>query len=76
MQQPIIDLYLAEKYSVHRVESSISGWYLYPSLMGILMGLNSLPKRPSNFGMMFWIYVVAERANPNPYSLSHKVIFQ
>jgi hypothetical protein len=44
--------------------------------MGILMGLNSLPKRPSNFGMMFWIYVVAERANPNPYSLSHKVIFQ
>jgi hypothetical protein len=36
---------------VHRGESSISGWY--PSLMVVLMGLNSLPKRPSNFGMKF-----------------------
>jgi hypothetical protein len=51
VQQPIIDLYLAESSLVHRVESSISGWY--PSLMGVLMGLNSLPKRPSNLGMMF-----------------------
>jgi hypothetical protein len=49
MQQQIIDLYLAESYSVHRGESSVSGWY--PSLMGVLMVLNSLPKRPSNFGM-------------------------
>jgi hypothetical protein len=51
MQQPIIDLYLAESSSVHKGESSTSGWY--PSLMGILMGLNYLPKRPSNFGMTF-----------------------
>jgi hypothetical protein len=42
MQQPIIDLYLAESSSVHNGESSISGWY--PSLMGVLIGLNSLPK--------------------------------
>jgi hypothetical protein len=51
MQQPIIDLYLAESSSVHKGESSTSGWY--SSLMGVLMGLKSLPKRPSNFGMMF-----------------------
>jgi hypothetical protein len=48
MQQPIIDLYLAESSSMHRGESSISEWY--PSLMGVLMGLNFLPKRPSNLG--------------------------
>jgi hypothetical protein len=41
IQQPIIDIYLAESCSVHRCESSISG--CYPSLMGLLMGLNSLP---------------------------------
>jgi hypothetical protein len=35
MQQPIIDLDLAESSLVHRGESSISGWY--PSLMGALM---------------------------------------
>jgi hypothetical protein len=51
MQQPIIDLYLAESSSVHRGESSISAWY--PSLMGVLIALNSLPKRPSNLGMTF-----------------------
>jgi hypothetical protein len=51
MQQPMIDLYLAESSLVHKGESSTSGWY--PSLMGDLMGLNSLPKKPSNFGMMF-----------------------
>jgi hypothetical protein len=36
---------------VHRVESCISGWYT--SLMGVLIGLNSLPKRPSNIGITF-----------------------
>jgi hypothetical protein len=46
MQQLIINLYLAESSSVHKGESSTSGWY--PSLMGVLMALNSLPKRPSN----------------------------
>jgi hypothetical protein len=51
MQQPIIDLYSAESSSVHRGESSTSGWY--PSLMGVFMGLNSLPKRPSTLGMTF-----------------------
>jgi hypothetical protein len=63
MQQPIIDLYLAESSSVHKGESSTSGWY--PSLMGVLMDLNSLPKRPSNFGTTFCVYVFAERANLN-----------
>jgi hypothetical protein len=42
MQQPIIDLYLAESSAVHRVESFTSGWY--PPLMGVLMALKSLPK--------------------------------
>jgi hypothetical protein len=51
MQQPIIDLYLAESSLVHRGKSSTSGWYL--SLMGVLMPLNSLPKGPSNLGMTF-----------------------
>jgi hypothetical protein len=51
MQQPIIDLYLGESSLVPKGESSTSGWY--PSLMGVLMGLDSLPKRPSNLGMMF-----------------------
>jgi hypothetical protein len=49
MQHLIIDQYLAESYSVHKGESSTPGWY--PSFMGVLMGLNSLPKRPSNLGM-------------------------
>jgi hypothetical protein len=49
IHQPIIDLYLSESSSVHRGESSISGWY--PSLMGVMIGLNSSPKKPSNFGM-------------------------
>jgi hypothetical protein len=53
MQKPIIDLYLEESFSVYRGESSTSGWYLYPSLMGVLMVINSLPKRPSNLGMTF-----------------------
>jgi hypothetical protein len=51
MQKPIIDLYLAESSSVHRGESSTSGWY--PSLMGVLMGLDTLPKRPSKLGMTY-----------------------
>jgi hypothetical protein len=51
MQQPIIYLYLLESSSVHRGESSIAGWY--PSLMGVLMALNSLPKIHSNLGMTF-----------------------
>jgi hypothetical protein len=51
MQQPIIDLYLAESSSVHKGESSTSGWY--PSLMGVLVGLMFLSKRPSNSGMTF-----------------------
>jgi hypothetical protein len=51
MQKSTIDLYLAESSLVHRGESSTSGWY--PSLMGVLMALNSLPKRPSNLGMTF-----------------------
>jgi hypothetical protein len=53
MQKSMIDLYLAESSSVHRGESSTSGWYPFTSLMGVLMGLNSFPKRPSNLGMMF-----------------------
>jgi hypothetical protein len=51
IHQPIIDLYLAESCSVHKGELSISGWYPYPSLKGVLMGLNSFPKRPSNLGL-------------------------
>jgi hypothetical protein len=42
MQQPTIDLYLEELSSAYKGESSTSGWY--PSLMGVLMGLNSLTK--------------------------------
>jgi hypothetical protein len=53
MQQPITDLYLAESSLVHKGESSTSGWYPYSSLMVVLMGFNSLPKRPSNLGIMF-----------------------
>jgi hypothetical protein len=51
MQQPIIDPNYKESSLVHRSESSTSIWH--PSLMGVLMGLNSLPKRPSNVGMTF-----------------------
>jgi hypothetical protein len=38
IQKPIIDQYLAESSPVHRGESSISGWYPYPLLMGVLIG--------------------------------------
>jgi hypothetical protein len=39
--------------TIIQMQQPTSGWYSYPSLMGVLMGLNSLPKRPSNFGMMY-----------------------
>jgi hypothetical protein len=53
MQLPIFDLYLAESFLVHRGVSYTSRWYHYVSLMVVLMGLNSLAKIPSNFGMTF-----------------------
>jgi hypothetical protein len=46
IQQPMIDLYLAESSSMHRGQSFTLGWY--SSLMGVLMGLIALPTRPSN----------------------------
>jgi hypothetical protein len=51
MQQQIIDLYLAESSSLHRGESSTSGWY--PLLMGVLMAINYSTIRTSNLGMIF-----------------------
>jgi hypothetical protein len=47
MQQPIIDLYLAESSSVHRGESSTSG--CYPSFMGVLMGFKLSAKKTFKF---------------------------
>jgi hypothetical protein len=64
MQQPTIHLYLAESSLVHRGELPTSGWY--PSLMGVLISLNSLSKRPSILRRTFLIEVFDERANCHP----------
>jgi hypothetical protein len=46
-------------------ESSTSRWY--PSLMGFLMGFKLPAKKTFKFLNDFWLYVFADRANPNPW---------
>jgi hypothetical protein len=53
VQQPIIDLYSAELSSVHRGESSTSGWLSLAFTHGCLDGLELFAKRPSNLGMTY-----------------------
>jgi hypothetical protein len=60
MQQPTIDLYLAESSSVHRGESST--FRIVSFTHGCLDGLKFLAKKT----LKFLYEVFAERANPNP----------